>query len=463
MSLINLVPGANRVIKLTPNSSVLQDLSTDNIFDMSLLSETKFNNWNLTANLPSKISIVKNNDDEISRFIDTNYNVSLHKGTIWFSGSLGQDDCYYLQTGDLEKINDPSVFEDTIMSFGFHENGNSIDRCGQKTIIGSNVTYVQEGLVGEAYGFLQPDYINSALVTPEVVECRNLSKLTISLLIREDEFSEYTIFLNNHTQDFLTYGIYIDKYAGIFDITFFDMSVCMVMANASTSLGEPYLLTIVFDGTKENEDIDLQNKERFKVYINDVEVTDLSFFGNVPDVTWAGQENSQFEIGTDGYTFKGTIDELKIVPLAWSDEEITRRYNQIFNKTTYWIPTVQPVILSVEKYGSKQWKINGTGFKPESVNPTGTINGKPFIIMEEVTDTTIIVKPSEDLVTKKAIFSVTNSDNEADMSTVLVPKIPFNPNFPGTSFCGITIAGFKNICLILPKIKYFFRIPNIRR
>lgn len=423
MSSISLLPGATHVLKIRPNNALISSTVSDidQLFDLSLLSGSKYSNWCSVAESATKIGIVDVTASESDKFIDSNFNLSTSVGSLWFKGDVQQNKCYYLQTGsDINISNNPLTFKNHICAHGYHEVALiSVDRCGNKIATGLNTTSDQSGLIGKSFGFLREDRINSVDISPTITELFEAPKATISLVIKDNDVStDFKILFSLNSSDYLVYGL---------QVSIFDNTLYIVGANIYSAMlqpypfyvqaGEPYLLTFVFDGTQIDTDIAVQNTKRLKLYINDTDVP-INFSEAVPDKLWSGSEGAVFVIGSDGYTVKGSIDESRITLDAWTPEEINLRYNQWFNQSTYWITTVQPVISSITTLGGKRWRVQGSGFKPESTDPTGLVSGIAFTVEAGATDSSFIITDNSDAPPGIQYISITNSDNETDYTLI---------------------------------------------
>jgi hypothetical protein len=425
MSSIPLISGATNVLKIKPNNSLIPSElnSIDNLFDFNLLSDTKFETWKNIATDINKIGVIENAVNVAPHFIDSDFDPIDTLGSLWFKGKSKQDYSYYLQTGEfVDTTNSPVVFSNHITSVGFNEpDYASIDRTGNKIVQGYHITHSQPGILGKSFGFLMPDYYDSIYITPQLSETFNVQKLTISMLIKDNNIlSDYSVMLQHCSSDYMTIGMLISTYYGGYmygSITGLTESSIEFKYSDYVSNGVPFLLTYVFDGTQVDANLDLQDAKRMKVYVNNINIP-LTFYGHVPTHTWAGVEESIFNIGTNGYTFNGNIDEFRIVNDSWSPEEINRKYNQIFNKETFWTVTVQPIISSVTNLTENRWQINGSGFKPGITDPYGTIGGVAFVVEPGVTDSSFTVIEGEGTPYGNQIFIVINSDGESDSQSM---------------------------------------------
>jgi hypothetical protein len=411
MSSIPLTPGATRVIKLSPNNSFIPTTidSIDQLFDLSLLSHSKFSTWKTIATEAGKIAISDNTSEKV-RFIDSNFDLTTPKGSLWFLGKAEADNCYYLQTGiELSKDNDPSVFIDHISSAGFEEASTVfLDRVSERIFTGSDTTHSVPCVVGNGVGLL--DTLSKVAYTPLPTEWLDQSKLTISMLIQDNNIGNYTVYMSTVGD----YGLTIENYEGMVGLTLFSYSTFYGEFDITEfiSNGVPFLLTVVFDGTQTDGNIDIQNQKRLKVYVNDTEMT-LDYYNPVPSKTWSGGNYPYFWLGSQGYSTDIVISEFRMVLDAWTTEEVDFRYNQYFNKSTYWTPTIQPVISTAVNIGPGRWQITGTGFIPESTDPTGTINGVNFIIQSS-TDTSLIIDEGSGTPPSNKLINIINSDGESD-------------------------------------------------
>src|SRR4030042_1283992 len=420
MSSIPLLTGATHVLKIKPDSALIPAtiLSTDSLFSLVNLSDSKFSSWKNIASTAVKVGVIDTaSGTDVLRFIDTNYNISTHEGSLWLLGPVEQDHAYYIQTGDtLSKENSDSVFNSTVVSYGFHEASvGSVDRCGNKFASGTLVEYNVTGQIGTAFKML----VNSLITIPDTVEIENKAKLTISLVMRQDQ-------VNSSNYEIIAFqgsAFSIQTLSGVMIITINGLVFYADVAYSTYVTDNTwFLLTVVFDGTQTDTDLNLQNSKRFKIFINDTEVPINSFYighdpAYVPAITpFSGYD---FVLGFEGYGLVGAIDELRIVTDAWTPEEISLRYNQWFNQATYWTTTVQPVISSVTTLGGKRWRIDGSGFKPESTDPIGSVSGVPFTVEAGATDSSCTITDNSDALPGVQLIRITHSDNETDYTLIV--------------------------------------------
>jgi len=406
MSNIPLIKGGgqNRVLKLTPNNNLIPSAITniDNLFSFSNLNNSKFDLWKSIATNTNKIGIIDANSGlETIRYIDPN------NETMWFLGNSEENYCYYLQAGEnIIKSNNPEVFTTggCIACHGYLETGtpiNILNRCGDEYNPNpADITTQQTGVIDVGYGMNGSSSVVKYDDTLRI-PLNNINKFTIKMLMKQTVLGTESLWLNHGvganiycindtniqvSMDYLSFYANFDPTGIIFSDTFF-------------------VIDMVYDGTQTG------NANRFKIRVNGVDVN-LSFTGDVPAKT-INNSTAILEFGTNGYSFDGILDETRIMPeIAETIDESVLRYNQWTNQSNYWTVTIQPIITNIIKISNNKWKIEGTGFKPEETNPTGTINGIEFDV-EDTTDTSFIAV-GNNIVEGTKIFIINNSDDESD-------------------------------------------------
>lgn len=422
MTTIPLIDGANRVLKIKSNNSYIPSTlsSGDNFFKIALLSDSKFANWLSIADTSSKIGIIRgSNSLELSRYMDANYNSSTPEGSLWFNSPIEFNDYFYLQTGASVSIsNNSSVFTDCgyIAAHGFQESsGNAVDRCGTYPGVISDAIYNETALLDTGLGMTSSpmSMINLGII-PDLILA---PKYTISMLLKISAYEGQLFgqYYQNAVYFSSEFGDLISP--NYIEVTFsFDKATYI-------PLNEFFQLDVVFDGTQTDSDLDIQDRKRYKIYINKnlVELTTVS--GHVPTTT-PDTGIGNFLYGDNAaLPIDGVIDEARINLQAHSPQQIQWRYNQWINTSDYWTVTVQPIISSVTYIGFGRWQINGTGFIPESSNPTGTIGGIPFTVEAGATDTTFIIEKGTDTLSGVQQLQITNSDGESDYQNILISTI----------------------------------------
>lgn len=416
MTTIPLISGATHVLKLTPNNALIPSTisNIDNFIKGSLLSNAKFNNWKNIANSAYNIGVVDSgSNNEVARYIDPNFNMSIPEGSIWFLGNAEADRYYYLQTGaSLNKNNSSSVFTtpNYLASHGFlNASGNPTDRCGNNNGTSLNLSYEEAGEIDVGNGY--PDTHNGQVNLGAITDLNSISNFTITMILKLSDFDGYWF---NH----LFYnGIFLDSDGvNVISPSVGDVNYAFTPADEIT-LDEFFQVDIVFDGTLTDGDVDAQDLLRYKIYINGTQITLTVASGHCPSVTKSAGLG-HFVYGEDlaNTGMYGVIDEARINLRSFSDDEITVHYNQWFDADNYWTVTVQPVITSVRRSGKSRYRLRGSGFKPTTINPTGNINGAAYTIIS-ISDTEIEIQDeSGDACGLKSI-TLTNSDNESDSIT----------------------------------------------
>jgi hypothetical protein len=434
MSSIPLLPETERVIKLTPNNDFIPVVinSIDQLFSVSDLSSTKFDLWKTIASTAEKIGVVDSITGlEVSRYIDTNYNISTPAGSLWFLGSAQQNRFYYLQAGaSLSKDNSTSVFTSTghVASNGYMEASgpNLMNRCagnidGVPHSHGVSVSYDKAGKIDRGLGFDSTSSI-ATFNEPVGIPIDGKTKFSVKMLMKKttaDSLSCWAV----HGTGFRIFMTNISTCVFTFDALNFAFVVDLTGIITNDNW---FLIDVVGDLTQVDDDHTIQNNKRFKVFIDGVRING-TFTADVSSI-YPNNPGQAFQFGLTGMSFIGVLDETRVIlDRAETENEIVWRYNNWFNQSTYWIVTVQPIILSVVSLGSKKWKVTGSGFIPELTDPTGTIGGTAFII-ESVTDTEIILQQGENTPIGEQILVIHNSDNETDNETIVVPDID-EPNW----------------------------------
>ena len=408
MSTIPLISGATNVIKITPNSSLIPASFSgiDNLFNFSNLSDSKFSNWKTIATSDEKIGVVDGSSgNETHRYIDPDYNISSPEGSLWLLGDAEEDHSFYIQTGsNLSKSNSSSTFPDHFNSYGFTESsGNFEDRCGLRngTPINS-ITYDRDCVIGKGVRFNGTASRSRLNTMPYLSGLSNLSILLLTKTPGDVLLFQRAVM----TLQFLSAG-------GFFACQFSADNLTLVPAG-DIPTDSFYLASAVFDGT-------LDPDERNKFYVNKVRSTPM-VSNNTGTLTDVNNVNYG-DIGPiTGATNNMEIDEARFINRSLSSDEIALRYNQWFDQSNYWTVTVQPVVTSVLKNGDGTFNVRGSGFKPESTNPTGTINGVPFSIQGTVTDNFFVVRSETGTPIDASQLTVINSDGEQD--TGIIGEVP---------------------------------------
>ena len=398
MTTIPLLSGATNVLKLKPNNNLIPSTVSDidNLFNMSKLSDAKFNNWKSVASSSEKVGVVDvDTSVECLRYIDSNFNAETPVGSIWILGDAEQNHCYYLQTGaPLTKNNSSDVFSDQHHSFGFEAtSGYIIDRCGEQNGGPQNdVTYQVDGVIGKSCRLGPANNSRFHFNNPSPY-LGGQSNMTLLLLAKTP--GDTTWFQWNNVRFQLSGGY---PYLGFHenDATIYDISI---------SNDEYLYLVGAWDGS-------LVGTNRIKLYIDKVLQTDVLFEVHTSDGETEESDVLKGDIGPIAAAPNNVeFDEFRIFNRTLGQDEIDLRYNQ-YTDSSYWTATVQPIISSVKYLGDNQWEINGTGFKPESTDPTVTINAEEAVIESAADDQVTISKNIGDYVDISIVL--TNSDSETD-------------------------------------------------
>ena len=402
MSSVPLITGATHVLKITPNSALIPATISgiDHLFNLFLLSNSKFSNWKSTASASGRIGIMDiPTSAEVSRYIDLNFDIANNIGALWFLGDAEVNHSFYIQTGkSISKSNSINTFVNHSMAYGFNEiSGDVIDRCGNCSSSSETaLTYNEDAIINKGIEFNNGSYA----IIPAPNDLDNETKLTIHILGKMPA-GQRTVY-------------------AIEALNFFDVPVALNCCIGVTDTGiaqfptidsDFALFTVVFDGTLTGD------SNRLKFYKNGVLQTPDGWL--VPGVGSALQDfSSGGQIGQAGVDSNGMIlDELRFIKKAATVDEITWRYNQWLNQSSYWTVTVQPIISSVNYLGGYRYRLKGSGFLPASTNPNITINGNAVNI-ESVMDSTVILKDVNGTYNGSKLFSITNSDNETDTFTL---------------------------------------------
>lgn len=416
MSSITLIPGATHVLKLTPNNSMIPETipEIDSLFSLSKLAESKFSSWNDIATSANKISVVDSDSSlEVPRYIDSNFNMTGPEGTLWFLSTVRQNKPYYLQTGDmLSKSNSSSVFTipEYVASSGYTQTSgiNVLNRCGDEPHSHAvSILYDQPGKIDKSVGFNSK---NSVITYNDDVPLgfSLLTKFTVKILMKVIDTTAVA-FRSFGGRSGVCYAFQPDETTIVFMMNNSAMGVLNIDGVLHNDTW--FLIDTVFDGTL------IGNENRLKVYI-DGQLQTLSFlYDNIPEITTVGE--GSFDFGMSAASFIGSIDETRVsVTKAESSNEILLKYNQWMNNSSYWTVTVQPVISSVTNISNKRWYVSGSGFKPETTDPSGTIEGVLFIVEPGATNTCFILQEAEGTPTGPCTLMIINSDSEMDYTLI---------------------------------------------
>lgn len=399
--------GTTHAIRLTPNSELIPETVSgfDNVFRMALLSDSKFSGWLLTAETSANIA-VSDSGTEVSRYVDANFEPSTPNGTLWWAGDAEYGRSFLLEAGPrISRSNSSAVFDNHICAHGFYEpSGESIDRCGYRNITGSGQTYSVDAMLDLAMGH---DAVSDKLFFAQNIAALNsVSQTTIHLLIKKVVVGEvgnriwlrwgsgWTIATSGNV---MTLSCAFSTFRATFDYSLVFTS------------DEFALLSIVFDGTQTDVDVDAQDAKRFRVYVNGVEQTLVFAVGHVPD---SSADASAYECayGLTNASFIGSIDEDRWSFASNFSAEVLLRYNQWIQNVVYWLVTVVPVIFRVSRTGPFTYAVHGTGL---------SISGNPTVIFGGVeanvnfaTDTIIQFTVGAETPTGRKTCTVINEDGE---------------------------------------------------
>lgn len=420
MSSTILLPGASRVVKLTPNNSLIPSpiSSIDNLFDISLLSGAKFASWRSLATEAGKIGIVENEGKESLRFIDTNFNISTPAGSLWFLGKSEQNLPYYLQTGaSLSKVNSASVFNDIdyIIASGLLELSgvNFSNRCSDLDGHLIDVAYNQAALIDKGVGFDGSTSVIS--FNEEQIPLEYASKFSVKLVMKQTVMGVMSAWAVQGTA-FMIFCQDANTLSFTTDQLYYMATMNPTGVITSDTM---FILDIVYDGTL------VGNNNRLKIYIDGIQQS-LSFVGDVP-ANYGDLTGFSFDIGLSGLTFAGVVDEIRMkIGICETEEEIIAHSKQWHNKATFWTPTIQPVITTIENLGAGRWQLTGSGFIPESSDPTCEINGVACTI-ESASDTIVTIEEGIGTPSNNKFITLTNSDSET---------VNYLTNYPFTNIFG---------------------------
>jgi hypothetical protein len=413
MSALPLLSGATQVLKISPLAELVPEAisSIDQLFSLSLLDDDKFIPWRAAASAASKIGVIDVTSGlEVARYVDAGFNADTPAGSVWFSGPAGEGKSFYLQAGaGLAKTDQSSIFADHLCAYGFNEgSGSIIDRCNNHNGTGIDVTYEHPGKIDLAI----LNGINSYMDLGNMPDLHGIPKCTFHFLIKLSDLTEGLIAWDGS-------GTNIDAYNGDFEASI-DATTSMSKINFSDAggeLDEYCLISIVFDGAQTDVDPDVQNHERFKIYLNGEEITwDFLFGDTIPSVTFdSGTYPLELGFSGGGWSTPCAYDEMRIMNNAASSDEILLRANQWLQQSSYWTVTVMPVISSVEVLGEDRFLLRGGGFKPEAADPTGTVGEDAFAV-ESCSDTECVIVADKQYGSFE--INLQNSDGESDSVTV---------------------------------------------
>jgi hypothetical protein len=169
-----------------------------------------------------------------------------------------------------------------------------------------------------------------------------------------------------------------------------------------------FLTQIIYNGTAAT------NQDKLKLFINGIQRT-LEFTNDIPSsIASSSYTPNTTQIGLVSNSFIGNIDEIRAGAYCANSNEPMWRYNNLINKSSYWNVTVQPIVTSVVDLGNKRWQVNGSGFKPETINPKVSVSGMPVVIESGASDSSFVMVESDTIFPGVQTLIVTNSDNEAD-------------------------------------------------
>jgi hypothetical protein len=417
MSSIPLLSGVTNVIKITPNNSLIPGSvnNVNNLFKLSNLTDSKFDDFLSIANSGTKIAVV-DDQAEIPKFIDSDFNNTTPQGSLWFLGNVEQNKSFYIETGSSLSIeNSSSTIADQYNSYSFTEtSGNIIDRCQLRDGVPINdITYQVDGVIskGVKFGPTAGSRFNLSTM-PYLSDLTNLSIVAVIKIPGNTDFFSW---------DWMQCALSSGALALFFNQNDYNFYV-------NTMPSDSYcFVAFLWDGTKTGND-------RITAYVNNVKQTNIIFSdhtgnGRTPtNLANYGQIGPLTSVPNDL-----EIDEFRIYNRTLSEDEIIILYNQWFNQSNYWTVTIKPVISSVVSLGANTWQITGSGFKPGSTDPTGTIGGISFTVKSGSTDTSIIITEGEGTPPGIQILNIRNSDNEIDyVSMVTSVKRNHSENSPET-------------------------------
>ena len=407
MSSILLVNGATRAIKLVPNNTLIPApiSKIDNLFDISLLSDAKFADWKALATAASKIAIV-DSEVEVSRFIDSDYDISTPVGNLWFSGASIQDKSYFILTGSaLSKSNSSETFTDSgtdVACALLEASGvNFANRCSAVDGHLVNVSYEQSALLDKGVGMNGSDSV--VTFNEEPIPINGAQKFSIKCLMKQTVLGVLSIWIAQGTAFLVMIQDVNNLIFSIDSLTF----TAKIDPSAILASDTFFLLDIIFDGTQTG------NANRFKVYINKA-LQSLVFTGDVP-ASYPDTTGISFDFGLSGLSYAGVLDEIR---MKWdeveSSEEIVNHYNQWFDKATFWVPLIQPLIFYIIPLGSGRYQVIGSGFIVGGVDPTGTIGGVAFTIELGNTDTDMIIVEGAGTPFGNKVIEIQNNEGLCD-------------------------------------------------
>jgi hypothetical protein len=413
MSSIPLITGATNVLKIKPNSSYVSNnlTSVDNLYDIANLTASKYATWRGVATTAAKVGVVASSSGtEVGRYIDANYSIGTSTGSLWFLGEAQQNKSFYMQTGaTLNKSNSSSIFtgRGLVHSMGLNEaSAPVIDRCGLYSTTPSAVTYNQTSIIGKGIKFAASSYI----LSPSGKYFNSLTSYNLNTLVKITTVGTPQSIMSR------------DNGAGDLWV-FFTGPVCNIRISGTAqavftitgliSNDTYFLLSVIYDGTQPT------NATRIKAYINGVQQV-LSFPAAPVPASIPVSNSTSFYLG-DAYDggLIGTVDEHRVGTSIMSSEEPLWRYNQWFNQASYWTTTIQPIITAVSSLGGKNWRIDGSGFKPGTTSPYGTINGVSYTVSAGSTDTSFTIVEGNGTPPGSGTFTVYNSDGEHDYTPII--------------------------------------------
>jgi hypothetical protein len=412
------MPLTNR-IRIIPATGKAPDSVFDflNVFKFSNISDDSFFS---NASSVEKI-IVRDGDtlEVISSYVDSDYNNTLREGRIWWRGEASDEKSFIIDVSTHSNItNGNSVFSGFVNSHGYDNAvGDSIDRCGSGSARSTTVERSASGAIGKAFDLTEfgdkIEFMNDEDVSSPIV-LNGAPKVTLHFLVRRSEVSTQnsTCLFSAVWGDF--YFMFFNKYfIGSTDVSVFD-ATCDV--SSQFTVNEYSLVSVVFDGTATDADLDIQDAKRFMVFVNGTKM-------NIVFDLWDGHVPSTFMSVSSPFlytllyafagTYSGAIDEDLFLADVDSATEILLRANQMVSNSSYWSVSCVPVITNARRIDPILISLFGSGFSPSGDKPIVTINGVSTVVSDGYTNTSMTIAATANRSHNGVIISVENSNNES--------------------------------------------------